>query len=244
MHSGDEPRREVSRLERAAASGAPPDRLRLALAVSAEDPLRARRLVEEVAGEGSVVAMLWLVSRYQETASQRSESWLETAAAAGDCGAMLRLGALRLKAGDHSAAMRLFEASAEAGSTRAMVLIGTILNAEGDKAGLLQWLRRAAQAGDTEAMRILGLTLIRDQRTAEGETWLRQAIEGGDDRAVAGLARSLRFRRPLEALRLACRAGTAAPSIRAAWTLGWHSYGWRPHTPAGRPTVKKGGTTS
>jgi TPR repeat protein len=130
-------------------------------------------------------------------AGEGAAPWIESAARYGVAEAQLRLGQLRLDAGEAAEAVAWFERAARQGSAEAMNMVGRALeNGWGvavDAAAAAAWYRRSADAGcdwgqyNYANLLFDGRGLAQDQAAAC--VWYRKAAEQGHARAMNLLAR-------------------------------------------------------
>jgi TPR repeat protein len=125
--------------------------------------------------------------------------WIESAARYGHAEAQLRLGQLRLDAGEGGEALVLFERAAAQGSAEAMNMAGRVCEngwaADADLAAAALWYRRAADAGSDWGCYNLGNLLFDGRGVAQDQAaaadCYRRAAAQGHARAMNLLARCL-----------------------------------------------------
>jgi TPR repeat protein len=117
-----------------------------------------------------------------------AESWIAEAAAAGLPEAQLRLGQIRLAAGDAASARQNLEAAAAAGIPEAQFNLGALAEQSGRPADARRSYRQAARQGYAPAQFNLALSLIEvggEAALTDALSWLILAAEQGAASAAA-----------------------------------------------------------
>ncbi len=110
------------------------------------------------------------------------------AADAGNTSAMVNLGVLLRKQGQHDQAEQWYRKAADGGNTAGMYHLGAVLAEQGEEDQAEQWYRQAADGGNVAAMVNLGAVLRKQGQQDQAEQWYRKAAGAGNTDAMINLA--------------------------------------------------------